>query len=223
MRLRRSLCALAFLPMFGVLLAGCATSRSEIRLPGTAAATPTTSQASTGRAVVIRSVKDERVFEQAPRTPSTPSLGFEGALQASDEVKARAVARKRGGFGQAMGDVLLEKGQTVTGLVKENLAAAFVQAGYRVVDDTATAGPAPLVVDVRVKQFWAWFQPGFWAITLNANIETSIEATGSPLNVNVHAEESRQLATDSAWLEIVEKALGAYRNEAAAKLARPSP
>jgi hypothetical protein len=141
-------------------------------------------------------------------------------LQASEEVKARAIARKRGGFGQAMGDVLLEKGQTVTGLVKERLAAAFVQAGYRVIDD-GTAGAVPLVVDVRVKQFWAWFQPGFWAITLNANIETSIEAAGSsavPLQVKVHVEDSRQLATDSAWLEVVAKALEAYRNEAAGKL-----
>ena len=204
------------------MLGGCATTRSEIKIAGPAAASAPQA-ATTGRTVVIRSIKDERVFEQAPSVPSTPSLGFEGAVNASADVKARAIGRKRGGFGAAMGDVLLENGQTVVGLVRENLTAAFQQAGYAVTDAGA-AGPAPLVVDVHIKQFWAWFKPGFWAITLSTNIETDLDVSGasSPTTISVHAEDSRQMATDSAWLEIVQKALAAYRTEAAAKLAKPS-
>lgn len=200
------------------VLCGCATSRSEIKI-ASPAATPAAPPSASARTVVIRSVKDERVFEQAPRLASIPSLGFEGAARATDEVKARAIGRKRGGFGLALGDVLLDNGQTVTGLVRENVSAAFQQAGFRVLAEGAGT-PAALLVDVRIKQFWAWFQPGFWAITLNTNIETEFDLSGAagPVKLSVHAEDSRQIATDSAWLEIVEKALLAYRTQATAKV-----
>ena len=204
----------------GAILGGCATSRSEISLPSPHAASKP--QTTTGRTVVIRSVKDERVFEEAPSVPSIPSLGFEGALKASDDVKARAVGRKRGGFGKAMGDVLLENGQTVVGLVRENLTTVFQQAGYQVTSEGAT-DPTFLVVDVHVKQFWSWFQPGFWAIKLHANIETNLDISGttSPTTISVHVEDSRQMATEGAWLQIVEQALVAYRAEATSKLSKP--
>ena len=202
-----------------VVLGGCATSRSEIKV---AAPASVASPSAAARPVVLRSIKDERVFEQAPRVASIPSLGFEGAARATDEVKARAIGRKRNTFGQALGDILLEGGQTVTGLVRDSLTAAFQQAGYRVVGEAA-AGAAPLVVDVRIKQFWAWFQPGFWAITLSANIETDIDIAGggAPVTISVQAQDSRQIATDSAWLEIVEKALAEYRTRAATRLGSP--
>jgi hypothetical protein len=203
------------------VLGGCATSRSEVKLstPEPQAATPVTK----ARAVVIRSVKDERTFAEAPSDPSVPSLGSGGASQATDVIKARAIARKRNTFGQALGDVLLEPGATVPGLVRDNLTAAFRQAGYRVAPDVASAGPSPLVVDVQIKKFWSWFQPGFWALTLHAQIETDLQVTGSgtPTAIRVKTEDSRQMATDSAWIELVEKALTAYRAEAAAKLAGP--
>jgi uncharacterized lipoprotein YajG len=203
------------------LLGGCATSRSELKVASpSAAALPAVS--ASARTFVIRSIKDERVFEQAPKQASTPSLGFESAASATQDIKARAIGRKRGGFGLALGDVLLENGQTVTGLVRENLTAAFQQAGFRVVAE-ANAGPAPLLVDVRIKQFWAWFQPGFWALTLNTNIETDLELTGAvaPIKLSVHVEDSRQVATDSAWLEVVDKALAAYRAQASSRAASP--
>lgn len=203
------------------MLGGCATSRSEIKIssPGASAASPPGASA---RAVVIRSVKDERVFEQAPKVASIPSLGFEGASKATEEVKARAIGRKRNTFGQALGDVLLENGQTVTSLVRDSLSAALQQAGFRVATE-ANAGAAPLVLDVRIKQFWAWFQPGFWAITLNTAIETDLDVVGAgaPVSLRAQATDSRQIATDSAWLEIVEKALSSYRTEAATRLRSP--
>lgn len=192
-------------------LAGCATSRSEIKL-SSPVAPPSSSTASTGRTAVIVSVMDERVFEQAPPEPSTPSLGFEGADQASAEIKSRAIGRKRNGYGKALGDVLLQSGQTVEGVVRENLGVALEQAGYQVKGEDA-AGPSPLLITVHIKQFWAWLQPGFWSITLNTNIVTDLDLSGTaaPTTINVHTEESRQIATEEAWMEIVAKALEDYR------------
>jgi hypothetical protein len=202
------------------VLVGCATTRSEVKLGGAVAA-PATAQVTKSRAILIRSVTDERVFEQAPSDPSTPSLGFEGAAKATADVKARAIARKRGAFGGAFGDILLENGQTVTGVIQENLAAGLREAGYRVTTNAAEAGQSPLTMDVRVKRFWAWFKPGFWAITLSADITTNLEVQGlsSPVVVTVHAEDSRQIATDSAWIELVDRALKEYRTQAVAKAA----
>ena len=217
---RRLLCTTALVAA-AAILGGCATNRSEIRISSPGALAPPVGSAPT-RMVVIRSVSDERVFEQAPRVASTPSLGFEGAAQATAEVKARAIGRKRNSFGQALGDVLLDNGQTVAGLVRENLTAAFAQAGFRVVTESA-AGPSPLLVDVRIKQFWAWIRPGFWAITLSTQIETDIDVAGAaaPLKLSVEVADSRQLVTDGAWLEIVEKALLAHRTQATTRLGAP--
>lgn len=171
-----------------------------------------------GQVVVIRSVRDERVFEEAPRDPSMPSLGSGGAAHASADIKSRAIGRKRNGFGKALGDVLLESGQTVEGVIRENLAAALQQAGYQVRSENF-AGASPLVIDVDIKQFWAWFQPGFWQITLNANIATDLHISGgaTPTVVSVHAEDKRQAATERAWIHIIDKALQAFRTDVAAK------
>jgi hypothetical protein len=200
-----------------VAMNGCATSRSEIKLSSPVAA-PSAAAVSTGRTVVIRSIKDERQFEQAPSDPSTPSLGFEGADKASAETKARAIGRKRGGFGKALGDVLLQDGETVTSVIRSNLTAALQEAGYQVKSEEA-AGPSPLIIDVHIKKFWAWFEPGFWAIKLHTNITTDLDlsSTTTPTIISVHAEQSGLAATEGAWMEIVDKALTSYRAEVVSK------
>jgi uncharacterized lipoprotein YajG len=205
-------------PLLCATLAGCATSRSEIAL--TAPAAPTVEPKTTARGtVVIRSVKDERIFEQSPRDPSIPSLGFEGASQATADVKLRAVGRKRNTYGQALGDILLQPGRTVEDVIRENLGAAFERAGYRVTQQTTSDAPT-LVVDVRITRFWAWMRPGFWALTLNTDISTALDVSGATpgTTITVHAEDSRQFADDEAWIAVIKKALDAYREEAAQRI-----
>jgi uncharacterized lipoprotein YajG len=199
-------------------LAGCATNRSVLKVASPTAVQPSAASA-TLRAVVVRSVKDERVFEENPSVASTPSLGFGGAASATEAVKARAVARKRGGFGKAMGDVLLDEGQTVAGVVRDNLVNSLQAAGYRVVNSAEPADNA-ITIDVAVKKYWAYFRPGFWQIALDADIETDITVAGAaaPLVIAAHVEDRRQAATERAWLQVLEEALAAYRKEAVAKL-----
>lgn len=202
------------------VLAGCATSRSEVTL-ATPAGTSGTQSPSNGKTIAIRVVRDDRTFEQAPAEPSTPSMGSAGS---SDAERGRAVARKRNSFGQALGDVLLQDGATVVGVVRQNITAAFEQAGYKVVPAGSAASPATTTVDVSIRKFWAWMRPGFWALSFNSNIETTISPVGggAPINLSVSVSESRQLGTDSAWIEIVQKALLDYRAQAVTKLNGPS-
>jgi hypothetical protein len=204
---------------FCVMLAGCATSRSEIKLHSPTIVTPATTATSAQRVIVIGKITDERVFEQAPNDPSTPSLGFGGSDKATDDVKARAFGRKRNTWGQALGDVLLQPGQTVESVIRENLVAAFQQAGYQVKSES-DAGPSPHVVDVHIKQFWAWFTPGFWAVTLSNNIATDlvINGAGSPVVVSIHVEDKHAAATESDWMQIADKGLDAYRVEVSRRM-----
>ncbi len=200
-----------------VVLTGCATSRSEVQLGAPTAVTPAVP--SKNRNVVIRTVTDARNFEEAPSDPSIPSLGHEGSAAASAELKARAIARKRNTFGKALGDVTLQEGQTVAGVVRSNLAIAFQQAGFTVTPEGA-AGDSPLVVDVSIKQFWGWMTPGFWALTFETKIETDLDfrSAATPLTIKAYAQDSGQLGTDSAYIGIVSKALDAYRSEATMRL-----
>lgn len=195
-----------------VSLVGCATSRSEIKLQAPTVAPSPVTAAQTGRVVVIKSVEDERVFEQAPPDPSTPSLGFGGSDTATAQVKSQAIGRKRNGFGKALGDVLLQQGQTVQDVVRKNLKVALEQSGYQV-KLQADAGANPVVLDVHIKKFWSWFQPGFWAITLHSDIATElqVEGRGTPIEIDAHAEDKRQMATDKAWMEITQQGLDDYR------------
>jgi hypothetical protein len=197
-------------------LAGCATSRSEIRLTSP----PPSPRADSGVELVIRSIEDARVFEERPPHPGTPSLGWGGAAAAPPEVKARAVGRKRNAYGRALGDVLLQQGETVVEVLRQNLVAALANAGYRVVD-ASRASPAALQMDVRIEKFWAWFQPGFWQITLNGDIATRLNFEGhnQPHLVSVAAQDKRQAAHDRAWVEILDMALAQYRAAVATEAA----
>ncbi|MBI2770963.1 MAG: hypothetical protein HYX47_15165 [Burkholderiales bacterium] len=219
MKARTTLISIA-LVLTSALLGGCAAGRSEVRLAGPSAY-PVPQVTPNGRSVFIRTVTDERVFEQAPGNPSIPSLGFETAAGASADVKARAIGRKRSGYGMAMGDVLLQNGQTVESVVRENLSAAFQQLGYGVAREMS-AGTGPVIVDVRIKRFWSWLQPGFAALSLHAEIETALQvAGGGAVTISVRTRDSRQFAGDGAWVEIVQQALHNYRIEAAKQLSGP--
>ena len=203
-----------------VFLAGCATNRSAITLKSSIAA-PAKATVPTGQTAVIRIVKDDRVFEEKPKDASIPSLGFGGAANSSAELKASAVGRKRNGFGKALGDVTLENGKTVDGVIRERLTLALQQAGYEVKQDDQAVNPT-LVLDVNIKQFWAWIQPGFWAITVHTKIETDLNVAGlsTPININTHVQESRQIVPDSAWISILSKGLDDYQTKVSVELAK---
>lgn len=154
-----------------VLLAtGCATSRGTMTLqvPEPVAA-PTAD-----KVAVIESVEDRRVFEVNPREPSTPSLKKGDAYALDATQRKQAIARKRNGYGKALGDILLEGEQTVETLTTDLVAAGLQQRGYRVVD-ASDAGVDALRLRVVIDKFWAWFTPGFWTVSMEAQVHTTIE------------------------------------------------
>lgn len=200
------------------LLNGCATSRDFISLSIPASGNVS---ASNGRQIYIRSVVDKRRFEVDPRSPNIPSLDPSEAE--NDNIKRRAIARKRGGFGKAFGDILLKEGQTVESVISESLRQAFTEEGYTVVAGSSDLSKKDLqVVDVEINKFWSWMNPGFWAITLSTEIGTDIivqaSVGGEKKSVYVKAADHFQTGVEGNWLDVMHTALRDYINEVKAKI-----
>lgn len=192
-----------------LLLSGCATSRSYLHLD-----LPQTQKSlSAGKVAVIDAVTDARVFEADPGDPSTPSLkkGSKFALDA-DQRKS-AIARKRGGFGHAFGDILLQKGQTVETVTRGLVADGLAREGYRVVDGQS-APPDALHVTVSIRQFWSWFTPGFFAASIEARLNTLVEFDGPrghrQATVKGYGRNSIQVARDANWQLAYQRAFEDY-------------
>ena len=200
-----------------ILLTGCATSRSVLSVNQSDTEIVTQQ---TGKQVFINSVSDQRVFQENPKTQDIPSLGFGGAESATVAIKKRAIGRKRNGFGKALGDILLEENQTVETVMRNTLKQSFAGIGYSVVDDEDSIDRNTLMVDAEIEKFWAYMTPGFWAITLTADISTKLTLTNNGVNgttmkeISVKSEGKYQMGTESNWIEIIDKALGEYRNKA---------
>ncbi len=177
----------------GGLLAGCAASRSELDVPvAKPSVTPTKA------AVKITEVVDKRQFEIDPRSPSTPSV--RGNEINNKDLTARAVGRKRGGWGNAWGDVVLPEGQTVSGLVAEVLAAALAEKGYAVVTKGAPGYDTALPLSADILKFWSWVNFG---LDIKITHESLVKLTG-PWPVPDDKREVQGHAFYNSYVAIVE-------------------
>jgi hypothetical protein len=189
--------------VLALLLSGCAVGRSTVEITPPSAINPVG-----GAYAKIVDVDDLRKFEAAPGDPQTPSL--ENASEITDPgITARAVGRKRGGFGKALGDLVLPPGQSVAGLVRAAAGKALADKGYTVVEagspNYATA--APLSVDIV--QFWAWFSPGF--ATVHIDFQGSLTLRGTrlldrePTTVTSHVTHEGLAIFESDWTDLVQR------------------
>jgi uncharacterized lipoprotein YajG len=204
------------LVMVLAMMTGCATNRSIVSLerPETGAAVQPS-----GKTVYIKEVADKREFQDNPPSQEIPSLGFEGASAATDAVKKRAIGRKRNTFGKAIGDFLLEEGQTVESVVGAALRHAFKNMGYTPVSSPAEVKADTVVVSASVEKFWTYMTPGFWALTLSCDIATTVtvEKAGGikKETVSVKQDGSYQIGTESNYMEVVNQALDSYEKKVA--------
>lgn len=196
-----------------MLLAGCVTSRSEVDVnfvpPGNVQPA-----ASNGKKVLISTV-DERVFQISPRNPATPSLKNNEVNDKS--ITERAIARKRNGYGMALGDVLLPSGRTLSQLVNESVASAYQQAGYEVVTEPGAADAT--MVKVHIVEFWSWFTPGFLSVDVSSKSLLRIETPGAKTFDVVSAQnQSMQLVVKKDWKKITEANLQEVSRETSKQL-----
>ena len=186
----------SLLVLLAVSMVGCVTSRSVVdvsvpNLTGT-----------TGQKVVITTI-DERTFEAKPRSADIPSL--KGGEINDSSITGRAYARKRNGYGKALGDVVLPSGRTVSQLVGSAVANAYAQSGYQVVEEQNTDARQ---VTVHIKEFWTWFSPGFASVSVNNKSNLIIESDGqAPMAIATEVNDGMQLVTDSDWAKVTGQGL----------------
>ena len=207
------------LVVLAFLISSCAATRStlDLTVPRVEAPTGQTS-------VKLIEVNDRRSFEANPRTPSVPSL--QNAAEINDPaIRSRALARKRGGFGMAMADILLPEGRTVEQLVREAVTTAFRDRGYLVVDDTSPVNAKALPLSVDIRQFWSWFTPGFWAISIEFEGIVILKSEALLINpeetVRGYALARSMAATDGEWQRTMQQGIGDLIDKMKARIRRP--
>lgn len=193
-----------------VLLAGCAINRSEVDVK---VVPPVESQApapSNGKKVYISAI-DDRVFQIKPDSPDIPSLKYNEIDNKS--ITERVFARKRNTYNIPIGDWLLPKGQTVSGLVADAVAAAYRQAGYEVVSTSGVRDASE--VKVHVIEFWSWIKlQGVFEKVISNKSLLKIKAAGAPeQQVNTLVNETIKVTREDDWKNITEKGLEAITQE----------
>ncbi len=192
------------------LATGCAAGRGTIDLKATDSVNP-----ATGPDVKLVRVSDRRVFQVDPPQPSIPSL-MDGQI-GNSAITSRAIARKRGGFGQAMGDIVLPEGRTVVQVVREVLSRGLRESGYRVLEEGEPTYDDAVPLEVDIHQFWAWFTPGFWAITLEFDSRIRVFGPIKPFDdgevFRGHASTQSGAAFTEDWLNIMKKGLESLNEE----------
>lgn len=198
-----------------VLETGCVVGRRTIDLPVAApAAVPAQARAH----IYIAAVTDERVFQNKPDEPSTPSIdGDVNTLSAAD--KDRMIGRQRNGFGHAMGDIALPAGDSVTQRVRALVAHGLARAGYLV----TTGAGAPNTATVAINEFWAWSTPGFAALTFEARITCTLsidngEGSKHLLTVKGYGLNHGQVAKNANWQEAYAPAFDDFEANLSAEL-----
>jgi len=200
---------------------GCATTRGVIDVPAKMGANP-----ASGPAVRIDRVTDRRVFEIDPRQANIPSLMNDDEIKDAT-ITSRAIARKRGGFGKALGDVLLPEGRTVTQVVEEALRWSLREAGYRVVSKQDPEASTAIPLEADIDQFWAWFRPGFAEVAVE--FESSVRLTSPPLSalqtspVKGTSRVTGMAATSGTWQEAVTRGVDDFARNARERLRAVKP
>jgi hypothetical protein len=191
------------LALIGLALSACALGRSVVEV------SPPASSATDSKAFVkIVAVRDLRKFEESPSDAGTPSLQNAADIKDSS-ITSRAFARKRGGFGAALGDIVLPPGHTVAGLVQGAAQKALVDKGYAVVDSTSPHYATALPLSIDIVEFWEWFSPG--AFSVRIDFKSTLNMTGDALvgpnmpPVTSHIDHEGMAAFESDYIDLVQR------------------
>jgi hypothetical protein len=200
-----------------MLGSGCVTNRgiADVRISEP-------QNPASGPAVTFIRVTDKRIFEKAPRVASVPSV--KGGEIGDKAITSRAIARKRGGTGMAMGDILLPEGRTVEDVVREALTKSFRDAGYRVMDGAPGSNDEVVPIEADIEQFWSWVTPGVWVFSLEFEAKVRIKGDIPPFKNGETVRGYVRIHTQSpgtrALVKAINKGMDAFIAELKKRLAK---
>jgi hypothetical protein len=197
---------------------GCATTRGEldvaVSLPQDPGGEP---------AFRVPEVTDRRVFQARPPNPSIPSLKNPDQIR-DKAITSRAIARKRNGYGMAMGDILLPEGHTVSQLASDAIVRAFRLAGFSVVGPGDPAFSFAIPVQAEIDQLWAWVTPGFWAMAIEfesrVRVTTDLGSFRDGEEVRGYIRLRSAAVTSGKWLKTIDLGLEDFVSALRSKLSQ---
>lgn len=194
-----------FILSLSIILTGCVTGTRNVDLVAPAYE----NDKSSNGLVYISGIRDGRKFEAKPASPSTPSV--KGDLSAASEEKlSTLIGRQRNGYGKALGDVALPLGGTVQNEVRDLLITGLEGRGYTVTEDSTAAN----AIHVDIEQFWAWFSPGFWSVSFEANVQSNLsfstKSGEKKINVRGYGINKGQVGSDANWALAYERAFSDF-------------
>lgn len=194
-------------------LTGCVTGTRQVDL-----AAPSYDAGKSANAdVYLVAVKDNRTFEANPDRPSIPSVKGDLA-ETPAEKRATLIGRQRNGYGKAMGDVALPGDLTVMDKTQELLRNGLESRGYNV---TTNPG-SPVQVKASIDEFWGWFNPGFWAVSFQARVSSTLEVMTKQgkyrFTVHGYGKNTGQVASDANWQLAFDRAMVDFLKNLDAKL-----
>jgi len=199
--------------VFIVLLTGCATGTRNIDL-----AVPEFESSRSGSgAVYINSITDNRQFEQKPKDPSTPSVDGDLASMSEDKLNT-FIGRQRSGYGAALGQVALPAGGTVQEKMRDLLSKGLESRGYTVSDNP----DSEIKLDISIEKFWAWFTPGLFAVTFEAEVDADLNASAGSGDKRTRVESyglnKGQVGSNANWILTYDRAFNDFLNKLDEKL-----
>lgn len=199
-----------FIVLFSSLfLSGCATNRGivDIKVP----LSKETIQ-DNGKEIYIKLPVNHRKYEKNPIAHNSPSLNPRRTQTGS--VKERAFGRKNNGYNQRMGDVLLPRKKSVDRLVQNALQQAFVEKGFKIIENEHNINENTYIVSSDILTFWAWDNIDFLTVILSAEIATELVIESSEgikrQLVAVKVVHRDPTAFERRWRLVMEDAVAVY-------------
>jgi len=206
--------------LLGISLSACALGRSEVMVTPPVSAMAASLSAP---AVKIVDVRDLRQFTPNPRDPSEPSIGELSEIN-DPRITSRLIGRKRGGYGNAMGDVAFPEGTTVQSLVSSAAQAALQNKGYRVVGETSSDYAQALPLALDIEKYWSWLNFGAFSGSVNTKATIVMKGepvSGSPATAEMVISSSEVVATEAIWSRVIQTGLDELTTKMAEKI-RPA-
>lgn len=167
--------------------------------------------AKNGIQVVLRTVEDARVFNEDGRRLDAPSLRSRPAEAAA--LQARTVGRKRNMYNDPEGEWLLDRDRTVGDIIAELTETVLAAEGYEVLRDPLDAKPDAVVLDISVREYWAWSEAKAFYAAIHARTVVTLTITpdiAPPQTLRAESTRQARVPGKYDWQETFRAMHGEY-------------
>lgn len=211
--------SIALVFIAGILFSGCGVfSQSATTLDNSKFYNSQSASSAKGT-VFIESVNDKRDFQDKPKQASTPSIYKKQVASVSAAEKNTYIGRQRNSYGYGAANIVLDKNQTVTGLIKNRVSKAFAANGFYIINERSNIKQDTLLVHVDINKFWEFVRMGFWKGALCAQINTNISTQNKTITTDIDYAEEMMAVYEEDHRKILNQALQEYEKDLTAKIA----